>query len=71
MTNSKGRGGNSAAITYERPEELPGIKEAGGDDDDDDNDDDGGRDERQGQEEAEGKEEMSILHQALAVRQSF
>ena len=68
MTNSKGRGGNSAAVTYERPEELPGIKEAGGDDDDDNND---GRGKRQGQEEAEGKEEMSILCHALAVQQSL
>ena len=46
MTNSNGGGGNSAAVTYECPEELPGIKEAGGHDDD--NDDDGGRGERQG-----------------------
>ena len=36
----QGGGGNSVAVTYERPEELPGIKEAGGDNDD--NDDDGG-----------------------------
>jgi hypothetical protein len=69
MTNSKGRGGNSATITYKRPEELPGMKEAGGDDDD--NDDDGGRGELQGQEEAKGKEEMLILRHALAVRQSL
>ena len=69
MTNSKGGGGNSAAITYEHPEELPGIKEAGGDDDDNDNN--GGRGELQGQEEAEGKEEMSILRHALAIRQSL
>ena len=69
MTNCKGGGGNSAAVTYEHPEELPGIKEAGGDDDD--NDDDGGRFELQGQEEAKGKEEMSILCHALAVRQSL
>jgi hypothetical protein len=69
MTNSKGGGGNSAAVTYERPEGLPGINEAGGNDDDDDND--GGGGERQDQEEAEGKEEMSILCHALAVRQSL
>ncbi len=69
MTNIKGGGGNSAAVTYERPEGLSGMKEAGGDDNDDDND--GGRGERQGQEEAEGKEEMSILRHALAVRQSL
>ena len=68
-TNIKGGGGNSAAVTYERPEGLSGMKEAGGDDNDDDND--GGRGERQGQEEAEGKEEMSILRHALAVRQSL
>jgi hypothetical protein len=68
MTNSKGGGGNSAAVTYEHPEGLLGINEAGGDDDDDD---DGGRGERQGQEEAEGKDEMSILRHALAVRQSL
>ena len=54
MTNSKGKGGNSAAVTYERPEGLPGIKEAGGDEDNND-DDGGGRGERQGQEEAKGK----------------
>ena len=64
MTNSNGGGGNFAAFTYERPEGLPGMKEAGGDDDDND---DGGRGERQGQEEAEGKEEILILHRALAV----
>ena len=68
MTNSNGGGGNSGAVTYERPEGLPGMKEAGGDDDDDN---DGGRGEQQGQEEAEGKEEISILHHALAVQQSL
>ena len=68
MTNIKGGGGNSAAVTYERPEGLSGMKEAGGDDNDDN---DGGRGERQGQEEAEGKEAMSILCHALAVRQSL
>jgi hypothetical protein len=67
MMNSEGGGGNSVAVTYKRLEGLPGIKDAGGDDDDDD----GGRGERQGQEEAKGKEEMSILHHALAVRQSL
>ena len=67
-TNSKGGGGNSVAVTYKHPEGLPGINEAG---DDDDDDDDGGRGKRQGQEEAEGKEEMSILRHALAVRQSL
>ena len=69
MTNSKGRGGNSTAITYKCPEELPGIKEAGGDDDDNGND--GGRGELHGQEEAEGKEEMPILCHALIIRQSL
>ena len=64
MTNSKRGGGNSVAVTYERPEELPSIKEVVGDDDDDDD----GRGKRQGQE-AEGKEEMSILCHALHVRQ--
>ncbi len=59
MTNSERGVGNSVAITYERPEELPSIKEAGGDDDDDDD----GRGKLQGQE-AEGKEEMSILRHA-------
>ena len=71
MTNSKGGSGNSAAVTYERPECLSGMKEVGGDDDNDDKDG-GGRGERQGQEEeAEGKEEILILHHALAVRQSL
>jgi hypothetical protein len=56
------------AVTYECPKGLPGINEAGGDDNDDN---DGGRGERQGQEEAEGKEEMSILRHALAVQQSL
>jgi hypothetical protein len=32
----QGGGGNSTAVTYEHPEGLPGINEAGGDDDDDD-----------------------------------
>jgi hypothetical protein len=54
------------AVTYERPEGLSGINEAGGDDNDNN---DGGQGERQGQEEAEGKEEMSILRHALHVRQ--
>ena len=64
MTISEGGGGNSVAVTYERPEGLPGIKEAGGDNDDDDD----GRGKWQGQE-AEGKDEMSILCQARHVRQ--
>ena len=68
MTNSEGGGGNSAAVTYEHSEGLQGINEARGYDNDDD---DGGRGERQGQEEAEGKEEMPILRHALAVRQSL
>ena len=50
MTNSKGGGGNIAAVTYEHPEGLSGMKEAEGDNDNDDN----SRGERQGQEEAEG-----------------
>ena len=61
-----GGGVNSAAVTYKPPEGLPGIKEAGGDDNDDD-DDGSGRGEWQRQEEAKGKEEILILHHALAV----
>jgi hypothetical protein len=58
------------ALAFRHPEELPSIKEAGGDDDDNDNNG-GGQGKRQGQEEAKGKEEMSILRHALAVRQSL
>ena len=57
------------ALAFRHPEELPSIKKAGGDDDDEDND--GGRGKQQGQEEAEGKEEMLILRHTLAVRQSL
>ncbi len=40
MTNSKGGGAATARLSLTSPEELPGIKEAGGDDDN--NDDNGG-----------------------------